>query len=70
MNKQTFKVTDMHCVNCALMIDSLEDELPGVRSVSASYIKGLVVVEYDETRLDLEQIVAAIKQKGYTAILP
>lgn len=68
--KQTFKVTDMHCVNCALKIESLEDELPGVRSVSASYAKGQVVVEYDETRLSPEQIVTAIRRKGYTAILP
>lgn len=68
--KQTFKVADMHCVNCALKIESLEDELPGVRSVSASYAKGQVVVEYDETCLSSEQIVMAIRRKGYSAILP
>ena len=68
--KNTLKVTDMHCVNCAMKIESLEDELPGLKSVSASYVKGQVVVEYDESRLNLEQIAAAVKAKGYTALLP
>lgn len=68
--KTTLKVTDMHCVNCAMKIESLEDELPGLKSVSASYVKGQMVVEYDESRLSLEQIAAAVKSKGYTALLP
>lgn len=68
--KTTLKVTNMHCVNCAMKIESLEDELPGLKSVSASYVKGQVVVEYDESRLNLEQIAAAVKAKGYTALLP
>jgi copper chaperone CopZ len=70
MRKQTFVVTDMHCTNCALKIDSLEDELPGVKSVSASYTKGHVVVEYDENLISSAQFVAAVKRKGYTALLP
>jgi copper chaperone CopZ len=50
MIKQTLNVTDMHCSNCCMKIESLEDELPGVKSVEASYVKGRVVVEYDERR--------------------
>lgn len=67
--KKTFNVTDMHCTNCALKIDSLEDELPGIESVNASYVRGQVVVEFDPNRLTPEEIVAAIKRKGYTALL-
>jgi copper chaperone CopZ len=68
--KKIFNVTDMHCTNCALKIDSLEDELPGVESVSASYVRAQVVVEFDPNRLTPEEIVAAIQRKGYTALLP
>ena len=67
MLKKTLRVSDMHCSNCAMTIESLEDDLPGIRSVSASYAKGRVVVEFDETRLDLETIIQAIKEQGYTA---
>ena len=68
MIKKVFRITDMHCSNCAMRIESLEDELQGVRSISASYQKGQMVVEYDETRLGDEAIFAAVKKQGYTAV--
>lgn len=67
MLKKTFKITDMHCANCAMRIESLEDDLPGVREVRASYHTGQMQIEYDETRLAEEMIIAAVKKKGYTA---
>ncbi len=66
MTKQTFRVTDMHCSNCAMRIEGLEDDLPGVKRVRASYHKGQVEVEYDETKLGADQIAAAIGKLGYT----
>ena len=69
MIKKTFQVLDMHCSNCAMRIESIEDELPGVRRVAASYQKGQVVVEYDEHQVTAEAIIAAVKKQGYTACL-
>jgi copper ion binding protein len=69
MLKQNFTVSDMHCSNCVMRIESLEDNLPGVRSVSASYKKAQVVVEFDENQLSAETIVQAIRKLGYTASL-
>jgi copper chaperone CopZ len=69
MLKKIFLVSDMHCSNCAMKIESLEDDLPGVKSVSASYQKGKVAVEFDETRLTTADIILAIKKQGYTASL-
>jgi len=70
MIKVTFKVLDMHCSNCAMRIENIEDELPGVKSVSASYQKGQMMVEYDEQEVTPEAIITAVKKQGYTAILP
>jgi copper chaperone len=67
MIKKTFRVTDMHCPNCAMHVEGIEDDLPGVKQVSASYQKGQMVVEFDETRLTEAQIIAAVKKAGYTA---
>lgn len=67
MVKTTFHISDMHCSNCAMKIESMEDDLPGVKSVSASYQKGLVVVEYDERLQNTESIIQAIQKLGYTA---
>lgn len=68
MIKKTFKVPDMSCANCAMKLEALEDTLQGVREINASYHKLQMTVEYDETRLTDEQIIAAVKKKGYQAI--
>lgn len=70
MIKTTLKITDMHCVNCAMTLQSLEDDLPGVKQVDASYRSGKMVIEFDETRLSIEQIITAIRELGYTAEIP
>lgn len=69
MIKKTFKVPDMTCSNCAMKLESLEDTLDGVKEINASYHKLQMVIEYDETRLTDEQIIAAVKKKGYQAVL-
>ena len=68
MIKKTFKVPDMTCSNCAMKLESLEDTLEGVREINASYHKLTMAIEYDETKLTEEQIIAAVKKKGYTAV--
>ena len=68
MIKKTFRVEDMSCTNCAMKLESLEDSLDGVKEVNASYHKLTMVIEYDESILNEEQIVAAVKKKGYTAV--
>jgi copper chaperone CopZ len=68
MIKKTFKVEDMTCTNCAMKLESLEDTLDGVKEINASYHKLQMVIEYDESKLTDEQIVAAVKKKGYTAV--
>ncbi len=67
MIKKTYAVSDMHCSNCVMRIESLEDTLPGIKSVAASYRKGQMTVEFDETRLSEAQILAAVEKLGYTA---
>ena len=68
MIKKTFKIPDMSCTNCAMKIESLEDDLDGVKEINASYHKLEMIIEYDEAKLTDEQIVAAVKKKGYTAV--
>ena len=69
MIKKTFKIPDMSCSNCAMKLESLEDTLDGVKEINASYHKLQMEIIYDETRLSDEQIIAAVKKKGYQAVL-
>ena len=66
MTKQVFRVTDMHCTNCVMRLEGLEDELPGVQRIRASYKKQQMEVEFDEAAVSAAQIVTAIQKLGYT----
>ena len=65
MIKKTYRVEGMHCPNCAMRVESIEDELPGIERVSASYQKGQMVVEFDDTRVSEAEMIAAVKKVGY-----
>ena len=68
MIKKTFNVPDMHCSNCSMKLESIEDELVGIKEINASYHKQQMLVEFDETKISEEQIIAAARRKGYTAV--
>jgi len=67
MVKKTYRVEGMHCPNCAMNVESIEDDLPGIKQVSASYQKGQMVVEFDEAKVSEAQILAALEKRGYHA---
>lgn len=69
MIKKTFKIPDMTCSNCAMKLESLEDSLDGVKEINASYHRLEMVIEFDESKLTDEQIISAVKKKGYTAVM-
>jgi len=69
MVKKTFNVPDMHCTNCSMKLESIEDELAGIKEINASYHKQQMTVEFDETIISEDQIIAAAKKKGYQAVL-
>jgi copper chaperone CopZ len=53
-----------------MTLQSLEDDLPGVKQVDASYHSGKMVVEFDETKVTVERIIITIRELGYTAEIP
>jgi copper chaperone CopZ len=63
--KKTFRVPDMECPNCAMHLEGLEDELLGIKCIKASYKKQMMEVEFDESLLSVEQIIAAANALGY-----
>ncbi len=68
MTKKIFRVDGMHCPNCAMRIEGLEDDVDGIRVVRASYPKASVVIEFDESKVSPSQIIAKVKEMGYTLI--
>ncbi len=68
MVKAEFLITGMHCPNCAMRLESLEDSLAGIRSAEANYQKGSLVVEYDSARLGEAELLLAIQEAGYDGV--
>jgi copper chaperone CopZ len=46
-------------------LEGLEDELPGVKAISASYKKLMMEVEFDEKIVSIAQIIHAAEEIGY-----
>jgi len=68
MIKKTYRIPEMHCPNCVMLLEGLEDSLDGIKRVSASYHKLQMQVIFDETILNEETLIAEAKKLGYTAI--
>jgi copper chaperone CopZ len=69
MAKRIFQIQTMHCTSCAMLLEGIADELEGVTQVTASYRRQQIEVEYDDSQVTDTQIIAAVKQHGYDAIL-
>lgn len=66
--KRKFKITDMHCTSCAILIDGDLEDLNGVKSSKTNYAKGETEVEFDLKKVSEDKILEVIKKSGYTAL--
>ncbi len=68
MRKLKLKIEGMHCSSCAMNIDfGLEDI--GVKNAKTSYAKQKTEVEFNEEKINPQQIIEQIKKTGYKASL-
>lgn len=67
MAKTTFSIPDMHCANCVMRLEGIEDELDGIRRIRGSYHRQTLEVEYDEGQVSIDDLRAAIAALGYHA---
>ncbi|GAD83368.1 heavy-metal-associated domain-containing protein [Nocardia asteroides NBRC 15531] len=69
MTTHLFRIEGMHCGSCALLIDDTLEDLPGVGGAQTSMKKGLSTVELDVAVTTAEDVIAAITELGYTAVV-
>ena len=67
MTKTKLKIEGMHCGACATGIQMLLTTTDGVQSASVSYNAKDGEVEFDETKVKLDDLLKSIKELGYTA---
>ena len=69
MKKETYDVTGMSCAACSSRVEKAVAKQPGAQQVAVNLLKNSMVVEYDESQLSSEQIIAAVEKAGYGASL-
>ena len=62
-------VEGMHCGSCVALVEESLVELSGVASATVDLESARAVVEYDPSRVDPEQLRAAVVEAGYTAAM-
>lgn len=65
--RQKFDVTGMSCAACSAHVEKSVKALNGVQSVQVNLLQNNMVVEYDDSLLTAEDIVAAVASGGYGA---
>lgn len=69
MKTTRLKVTGMTCGHCVTAVEKALANRPGVRNASVDLGRGAAEVEYDETKVAPEQLIAAVEEEGYSAAL-
>lgn len=65
--KKTFTIEGMHCSSCAMTIDFDLEDLAGVTKAVTSYARQETVVEFEEEKISVSDIVGQIQKSGYIA---
>ena len=67
---QTFSVPEIHCASCVFLLESLEEDSPGVRDVKVDLVKRETIIDFDENQISSEEIINQIeKVSGYKAVM-
>ncbi|MEH7457585.1 MULTISPECIES: copper chaperone CopZ [unclassified Bacillus (in: firmicutes)] len=64
----TLNVQGMTCNHCKMAVTNALQELAGVNSVAVELQAGTVEVEYDEAKVNVEQLKDAIEEQGYDIV--
>lgn len=67
MKKVKFDIQGMTCSSCSTHVEKAVNKLKGIQNVNVNLLSNNMIVEYDDTILDNEQIIQAVVQAGYGA---
>lgn len=65
--KIKLKIDGMHCSSCAMSIDFDLEDLDGIKLAKTSYAKEECEIEFDESFINIEEILKTVKNTGYIA---
>lgn len=69
MTTTRLKIDGMTCGHCVQAVEKALQNRPGVRTATVHLESGAAEVEYDESSVAPEQLIAAVEEEGYAAAL-
>ena len=70
MKKETILLSGLHCANCAQTIDKKLAKTNGILHANVNFSSSKTFIEYDENKIQNEEIIKIISDLGYKGILP
>jgi P-type Cu+ transporter len=67
---QTFRIEGMHCASCAATVERTFRKVEGVASAAVNFATETATVEFNDRKVRAEDLANAIKETGYTLVLP
>ncbi|MEK7562314.1 MAG: heavy metal-associated domain-containing protein [Patescibacteria group bacterium] len=67
MEKIILSISGMHCNSCAKIIETTLEEKEGVSSISVNYDSKKAFLEFDEQKINFDEIKSEIETLGYKA---
>jgi copper chaperone CopZ len=67
-SRLALKVEGMTCDGCVRSVERKLSKVAGVESARVNLETGEAIVEYDDSRAHVEQLIGAVEQIGYHAI--
>lgn len=69
MKKIVFKITGMDCPSCAQIIEKSFVGMPGVKICQVNFPMEQMILEFDETKIQLSEIQKKMKELGYQLLI-
>src|SRR3990172_5039710 len=67
MKKTEISITGMTCASCAAVITRALEKSEGVKSVNVNLTTSKGTVEFDESKINIGNIISIVQSKGYGA---
>lgn len=69
MKTTRLRIDGMTCGHCVATVEKALKNRPGVRNATVHLGNGAAEVEYEESEVAPEQLVAAVEEEGYAAAI-
>jgi len=63
--KTEIHVSGMRCTGCEMLVSEALEEMEGVEMAKASFQTGVIEVEYDPSKADIESMKKVVEGQGF-----